>query len=220
MSKNGFLLVAIFYATYLVTIIFGLNYLNPFLKPLLLPALIALVYFSNFKKDRTLLLLALFFSTLGDIFLLSSKEIFFILGLGSFLTAHVLYIFIFKRAQNSIAPMVVNLVLLAVLLVYLCFFLNYLWPNLKEMKIPVVVYALTISTMLWTAVNNWFSNKCKANLIVVLGALFFVVSDSILAIDLFHHKIELGRFLVMSTYLAAQYFIVFGLDRKFVEHEK
>jgi uncharacterized membrane protein YhhN len=211
MNKNILVLVALFFASYLFTIVLDLGGMNPFLKPLLIPSLLVFVLLSDLKMNRTLLIAALIFSTFGDIFLLFKQELFFILGLGSFLTAHVLYIFIFRKLTAKFPPTGVVFVVLVVLGVYLGFFLSYLWPNLKEMKIPVVVYALTISTMLWMAVSNWYSTRHKSNLIIVLGAFLFVISDSILAIDLFHHPIENGRFLVMFTYLSAQLAIVYGL---------
>jgi uncharacterized membrane protein YhhN len=211
MNKNILVLVALFFTFYLFTIVLGFESLNPFLKPLLIPSLLVFVFLSKMKLNRALLIGALVFSTFGDIFLLFKQEMFFILGLGSFLTAHVLYILIFSRLITKFPPLAFHLMALVVFGVYLGFFLSYLWPNLKEMKIPVVVYALTISTMMWMAVGNWYVTRQKSNLIIVLGAFLFVISDSILAIDLFHHSVENGRFFVMFTYLGAQFAIVYGL---------
>ena len=46
---------------------------------------------------------------------------------------------------------------------------------------------------------------------VAMGALFFVASDSILALSIFREPLPLSNYLVMATYYIAQYFIVFGL---------
>jgi hypothetical protein len=45
---------------------------------------------------------------------------------------------------------------------------------------------------------------------VLLGAFFFVVSDSLLAWNMFFQQIAQGSFWVMSTYLLAQFLIVYG----------
>jgi uncharacterized membrane protein YhhN len=45
---------------------------------------------------------------------------------------------------------------------------------------------------------------------ILMGAVLFVASDSILAINKFHHSIEYSRYLIMLTYMLAQYSIVRG----------
>ena len=72
------------------------------------------------------------------------------------------------------------------------------------MKIPVIIYGLVISAMLYFAVRT--SNK---NLI--LGAVLFVISDSILSINLFVKETIILSLLVMVTYVAAQWFLVKGM---------
>jgi uncharacterized membrane protein YhhN len=48
-------------------------------------------------------------------------------------------------------------------------------------------------------------------LYVWLGALLFVLSDGILAVDRFHKKISRGMVWIMSTYAIGQFFIAYGL---------
>jgi uncharacterized membrane protein YhhN len=76
------------------------------------------------------------------------------------------------------------------------------------MKIPVSLYAFVISTMLLMSIKAYFEWKKPANLLVLIGAVLFVVSDSILAINKFYTPLPMSSFLIMSTYLGAQFFIV------------
>lgn len=206
--------ILLIYTAYCSTVWNQPTDLNFYLKPILIPLLIAysLAYVNSNLK--WMLVLALVLSTLGDIFLLSSKELHFILGLGSFLMAHVVYIYMLFRQRETIQKKGVIIVLSLIIGIYLFFFLSYLWNGLGDLKIPVVLYATTISTMLWFALRNYIENKTIANQWIALGAFFFVLSDSLLATGLFHHKLNHGSFFVMSTYLLAQFALVQGLERK------
>ena len=55
---------------------------------------------------------------------------------------------------------------------------------------------------------NWEGNSKYC---VFIGAIFFVTSDSILAIDKFHEPIPLASFWIMITYLIAQFCITDGI---------
>ena len=78
------------------------------------------------------------------------------------------------------------------------------------MRIPVLAYALVISVMLWMALQL-LRGTSSFRWYIVLGALFFVVSDSLLSIQLFYSSFELAHFYVMLTYLLAQFLLVFGI---------
>ncbi len=75
------------------------------------------------------------------------------------------------------------------------------------MLIPVIIYGIVISTFGIVATLNYISNKTKANLWLFFGALFFIVSDSILAINKFYNPKEIFDFLIMLTYIIAQFLI-------------
>ena len=47
--------------------------------------------------------------------------------------------------------------------------------------------------------------------LVFIGSLLFLLSDSMLAFNKFHSEIPLAGFLIMLTYIAAQYLIMRGL---------
>lgn len=172
-----------------------------FTKTLLLPLLLLIYIFTakdNLAKLNYLFITGLIFSFLGDFFLLFNRG--FLPGLGSFLFAHLFYIFCFaKLTVRKHLPL-----LAAGLLVYVAALIFCLFPYLKEMKIPVIVYGLVISAMLYFAVGT--SNK---NLI--LGAVLFVISDTLLSINLFVKETVILSLLVMATYIAAQCFLVKGM---------
>ena len=53
--------------------------------------------------------------------------------------------------------------------------------------------------------------QIPGNLYVFFGAIAFVISDSILAINKFYAPFEKSSFFIMLTYLVAQYLIVVGI---------
>jgi len=200
---------------YLALLLFGSDDLAWFLKPLLLPSLIAAVAASEKFPSKGLLLFALLFSWFGDIVLLfaAKGEIYFIAGLVLFLSAHILYIVLFGKQPKVRSNKQKPWLFLGVLCIvgYLFSMLYVLFPNLGGLKIPVTVYAVVISTMLLMSVKGFFEWKSPANYYILVGAVCFIASDSLLAFDKFYKAIPLSSFNIMSTYLAAQFFIAFGI---------
>lgn len=212
MIKNLLYLVLVFYISYLITVWYKIDYLNFYLKPLLVPSLIFYVVSTPRFSGKGILILSLFMSTLGDILLLFSdiNELFFISGLISFLITHVIYIHLFFTKSKKLNSYKWVYGSIALLSIYLFYFLSTMWDNLKTLKIPVTVYALVISIMLFVAIQLVASKSLRRGGYVLLGALLFVISDSLLAWSKFHQDIAHSSFWVMSTYLFAQYFIVTG----------
>lgn len=186
-----------------------------FSKPLLMP-LLMLAYYKGITdtKDRLFYLFmgGLFFSWIGDI-LLQAKDL-FIPGLISFLLAHLFYIFYFIIAvPGRIQPFKKQGPVTLVVLLYIIALLMLLYPYLGALRLPVIIYSLAIGTMLLMAMHTRHKLVPAASSYFITGAVFFVLSDSILAINLFILKQEMAGLAVMATYAAAQYFLVKGALR-------
>jgi uncharacterized membrane protein YhhN len=183
-------------------------------KPLIIPALIG--YFlsqtgSVASSLKRWIIAALFFSWGGDVLLMfqPKDEIFFLLGLSSFLLAHIFYIIFFHhvRVREGIKS---NPWLLLVVTVYYITLIVWLSPYLGEMKLPVRIYGIVISFMFMLAMHMLFIKNKRAGQWIMTGALLFVMSDSVLAINKFYQPFELAGVLIMLTYGFAQLFIVEG----------
>ena len=85
-----------------------------------------------------------------------------------------------------------------------------LFAHLGDMKIPVLIYGAVISIMLFIAMHFFFIKKPGSTLIVV-GALLFITSDSLLAINKFYNSFTNAGMYIMLTYAFAQYYIVKGI---------
>lgn len=221
MKKYFLYLVLVFYITYLATVWLKMEELNYYLKPLLIPFLIIYAATRSYFSGKVILIQALVMSTLGDILLLFSdiNELFFISGLISFLIAHVIYIRLFLKRLNASFSYVWVSISLVFLGVYLYYFLSTMWDNLNTMKIPVTVYALVISAMLFVVIQLVVSKSLRKGEYVLIGAFLFVISDSLLAWNMFYKEIASSSFWVMSTYLFAQLFIVAGWVKSMKKRE-
>ena len=216
-KKYWILLFAAILIGDLVGIQLNNNLVQSFLKPLIITTLIG--YFDSQLNSITKglakwVLFALLFSLLGDVFLMfqEKKSIFFLLGLSAFLIAHIFYIIFFHkvRVKENVKS---NPWLLVVVVIYYAALISLLSPYLADMKIPVLVYGIVISFMFMLAMHMLFIKNKIAGKWMMSGALFFVLSDSILAINKFYQPFEAAGVLIMLTYGLAQLFIIEGAIR-------
>lgn len=200
---------------YLTITALNLEEIARVLKPFLLPILLIAVYFSNRFSSKKILLSALTFSWIGDIVLLFANqgELYFIVGLVAFLISHVFYIVLFNKqtVTKSISNKISFGAGIGLILLYFFGMITTLGPKLGPLTVPVVVYAVVISSMLYFALKGSYQWNAIPYQSVLVGALFFIASDSILAFNKFYQPIPYASFLIMITYLAAQYGIVRGI---------
>ena len=193
-------------------------------KPLLMITLLSYYLSSRFAPSNTLSRLivgALVFSWLGDVLLMLQDTIggVFVFGLAAFLIAHIFYIFAYQQAKTPetgeanksfVHTRLAFLIFIGVALIYM------LYPTLGELLIPVIIYTIVIITMAIFALLRRGATIDKSFIMVYSGALLFIMSDSMIAINKFMSPIIQHRLLIMSTYIAAQFLIVKGI----LAHEK
>ncbi len=140
------------------------------------------------------------------------NAVFFLLGLSAFLLAHVFYILFFHaiRVTEKIKG---HPGLLGVVALYYAALIILLLPHLGEMKVPVLLYGGVISFMFMLALHMVFIKNKSAGKWMMMGALLFVLSDSLLAINKFYQPFKTAGILIMLTYGLAQFFIVEGASR-------
>ena len=152
------------------------------------------------SRPRRLIGAGLALSVLGDA-LLEWSDGLFIPGLLAFLTAHLLYIAGLASQWPGWAPLrgLPGLAFAGAVFALLL-------PGLGPLTIPVGVYTLVIAAMLWRATLGLGRPGVDPTLarLAAAGALLFVVSDAILAINKFHSPLPLARLLNMSSYWGGQ----------------
>lgn len=148
------------------------------------------------------ILFGLVFSCCGDVSLVwqNSDEAFFMLGLGCFLVAHVWYTLAFEFTPFGLKEFLILSLLAGALF-------SLILPLLSGVILyAVLVYGLLLWLMSWRSLAR-FSLKGDIpwrKIFAACGAIMFVVSDAILAVNKFVMPVLWERQLIMTTYYAAQ----------------
>lgn len=175
-------------------------------KPLTMVLLIgaALALDPATPQVRAWFVAALLFSLAGDVFLMLERER-FVLGLASFLVAHLAYtVGLVVPGPTLVAALVgVGAAVGGIMLVgrRIQRAAARSDPSLAS---PVLAYMVVISMMLAAAIAT-------TNLPAILGACFFYASDGILGWNRFVAPIRGGRVMIMATYHLAQALLVVAL---------
>jgi uncharacterized membrane protein YhhN len=178
---------------------------------------LAIYFLSNTRyvarSFRILMFLALFFSFIGDMFLFIEKEAeaFFIAGIVCFLFTHLAYIGFFLKIRYTNLPLpdckwpFIFLTEAALLL-----FIFSMLPYLADMSIPVIIYSIFLSFTLLTSIHAFRLKEQSIGWFCISGAILFVASDTLEAIDHFYHTVPAGNFFITLTYALAQWGLCAG----------
>lgn len=187
-------------------------------KPLLMPALIAFNLFHT-SNPNWWIVGALCLGWVGDVVLMfPDRAIMFLTGLASFLIGHGLFIYAFLKSTAFLASMPLWFVILSLLFVgaavgFFLYFRPHLTGEHEDKQVPVALYALIIVGMSYTSLAILLQGAGSGVYFIMLpflGSLCFIVSDFLLARQLFVKPFRYDQALIMFTYLAAQYLIAQG----------
>jgi uncharacterized membrane protein YhhN len=136
----------------------------------------------------------------GDVALMFQSDRAFLIGLVLFLLAHVVYSIAFTVPNGfHSADIITGAVLLGVgAAIYL-----YLRPGLGSMRGPVLLYTLIICFMVNRAISTFFGDAFTTTQawLISIGAVFFMLSDIVLAINRFRQPIKADRLSLFAYYL-------------------
>jgi len=192
-----------------------------FAKPATMLALLAWLGVNNgFQGSMLWFALGLLFSLGGDIFLMLPREQ-FIPGLVSFLIAHICYLIGFNSANpvyNAASLILLVVVMFTGYLVYRRVALGLQASGQSKLKLPVLVYSIVISLMLFSALSTLIQPDWRiyAAVFASSGALLFFISDTTLALNKFVSPIPNARVITMVTYHLGQILIVLGAALRFL----
>ena len=189
----------------IIGIIFKIESLTFIFKPFILLALLFL-YSQSVEFRNKWYAMALIFCFFGDVFLLYSGENVFKFGLGFFLIAHLLFIAVVAKRIKKVNFLngFISIIPFGIVLSLLLFLLK---DFLKDLFIPVLVYGVVICIFGAVSLIDFLNTKSRNSLLMFFGALVFIVSDAVLAINKFYYAALVLQVAVMVTYISAQYLI-------------
>ena len=170
-------------------------------KPVPVLALLGWLQDAPASPYRRWISIGLMFSLLGDILLAWPVDL-FVFGLGAFLVAHLAYLkaYLVDCRRPALLPLALAL------LAGVSLFSVMAAKGLGDLLIPVAVYALAISAMLWRALARLGSHVPKRSArLAAAGAVAFVVSDSLIGIDRFVLPFGAAPYLIILSYWIGQW---------------
>ena len=190
-------------------------------KPLLMIFLGLHFYFnqatdSNFGR---LILVGLFFSFLGDTFLMfretgARSQQFFLLGLGSFLVTQGLYFLAFWKYARGKGYLKKHPWIVLIFIAFLIGNSLFLLPDLPNaFKLPILIYSTVITLMVLSATNLYKEIPDNIFNYLIIGVLLFMCSDTLIGLNQFKREaiqIPSPRIAIMTTYIVAQLLIIKG----------
>ena len=205
-------LIAIFSVIYIFRIgLEGSDFIMLFkLIPMFLIIILALLTRApQAKTYYTLISIGLVFCAIGDYTLQ-----WFIIGLIFFLIGHLFYIAAFLSTNVQQSPKSLLAVLVFYGAVMAVIIAGGLWQDGDVvMAFAVVAYISVILTMGWTA---W---RTKSNY-AMIGAILFIISDSVLALNKFTVAIPAASEIIMITYYGAQVLLALSISQYSVNRTK
>lgn len=175
-------------------------------KPLgtLLILFFALAYRSKIRLAYSRwICLGLLFSLVGDVLLIWPDK-FFVAGLAAFFFTHLAYLTAFTRDAKFPA----NWLLWTVFLIIAAEDFRQLHARLpRGLGLPVALYAVALATMTAQAIGRSIRLRSFASKLAAIGAILFLLSDTLLAWNRFQKPIAAAPALILSLYYAAQFLI-------------
>lgn len=186
------------------------NYAN-YSKVLLVPIL-AFHVFLNAKQNQYRTFKMLFFiafisAWLGDIFLIFNGNIYFMLGMLCFTITHIANILFFNKLRPLRVAKSQEAFLAALAMLFIIAQMhNFLKPYTGNLKYPMLGYMIIISTVVVFASNLLGGSGRKTNALhyFLPASVLFILSDAVLAVNIFYIKEDFLSIVVMLSYGYAQ----------------
>lgn len=187
-------------------------------KPFIVPILLIYLFFKFKDSQHSLiptLMIAIFFSMIGDIFLLFTvnEALFNLVGICTFTVAQAAYAYLYylsvKDHEKKDIPfyqrwpeiIAIGITIIATIMVY---------PSLGDFVAPAIIYALITTFTIIFALNRRFYVSTKSFSLTILGVFFFFISDALMGDDLFLENI-LNHFFIMLSYVIGHYLVIKGI---------
>jgi uncharacterized membrane protein YhhN len=215
-SRIVLMLFGVVVLVHMASIAFNQEILQQYSKPLIMVSL--MIYYGMAASRRSYVFMtAMLFCWAGDVLLMFQNTVpyCFLLGLGAFLIGHLMYIMAYLQHRNEdtgagFLPTQKLRYAMPFLLAGTGL-LTVLYPNLASLLWPVVAYAAVLVTMVIVALFRYGRTSTASFGLVFGGAVLFMISDSLLAMNKFHAPIQQAGLLIMITYCVAQGLIAEGM---------
>ncbi len=211
MLIGSIILTSIIYLLELIFAFLEKETLRKIIKPFCMLSLTFILISLNLTNPILYIVIGLGF--LGDICLIYKKtnKIIFSLGILFFFVGHILYCYLFASKLNYQIDLwvYISLVVFGLLTPLLSY--KTLHPLVKEYTIPGTYYFYILLMDLLFSTFLMVSNTSINTILIFVGVLLFILSDTILSFTTFIMDVKRRDFYIMLTYLIAQSLIAINL---------
>ncbi len=176
---------------------------------------------SVLEQNTVLLSLGIIFGGMGDMYLLKQHETQnFVRGLLAFFIGHIFYLIVILSVF-SFLPLPTSFIVIAIIVYLALVVATWFMNNCQKgpIGVAVVLYALLLvginAISLFLLIGHYIQGGFAAiptNItLLFIGSLVFLISDAALSRTIFVKEFPMHRFIVMVTYLAAQFLIVYSI---------
>ncbi|MDO6597038.1 lysoplasmalogenase family protein [Oceanihabitans sp. 2_MG-2023] len=226
--KNKRIFSVLYFSILLLDIILKLNIdtisFRLITKPFLMISLLVYYIINHKEKSKNkflFMIIALSLFLVGDIlFIFKNISVLFTLGMFSFVLGKLFFAFKFSN-QNDF-KLIKLFPILSFCFIYILIILNIVYDKLEGYFFPVLFYLFVAMLVLQFAYLRKSEVDRKSYLIVGLGVLFSVFSDSISVLHVFYSEgIFYEKVTVILLYGISQYLIVTGIvSEKIIKKNK
>ena len=195
-------------------------------KLLLIPSLM-MYLFTRRKEDaltgiNIFYLVAMLFGFIGDMLLVIINDLLFLPGMIAYMINLVfLSIFFLQLQPLSVKNAGKPLLVVGLLVIVGYVFLHFMGTHLREFQVPILCYMFFVTIAAAMAINTTSHPQLnKTGWLFFAGAIIFIVSNTILALNRFYllwHNLYIA---VMLTYGIAQYLFARGVAEVSKHHIK
>ncbi len=176
-----------------------------FFKPLTIILIFLVPVLNSHLAENRLFIhyitMGLFFSILGDSFLILKKR-YFMIGLVSFLITHLFYI----AAIISINSFIISWISLLSLVLWILF-IRHTFPSVSQsFKPAVLAYSVVIGLLFWQGCELLMIRVTIQTLFLFFGIITFLISDWMLTENLFKSP-QRFSLIKLPVYFTGQWFI-------------
>jgi len=200
-----------------VTLSLGVSSIHPWIKPLLIPSLAAAALCALLPEHKgwrtTVLAVGMGLHTAGDVLLLFNDPdyAYFEAGLRAFLVGNICYVASLIGFREKLHGW--KEILLAVCPLVIAPLIASRFEGAAISQGILAVYAFTLLYLV-SCGGIWLLRKRRFGWRVLVGGLFFIASDVLLALHVFNGvEFPLRHVVIMGTYLIAEWLLVSAMVR-------
>jgi len=185
----------------------GQKFLSYFFRPFTILLIIGLLFEARPASFyRNAILIGLIFSLLGEVMMMLKKKK-FLAGLLFFLGTQIAFALAFysKLSPGFLVWPVIPLILISAIVLFL------IWPELGKLRLPVLFYFVAILTVVRFAIELPHQITGYRPWLAASGAVLFLISDALMAINRFHRAFSSAQIFILSTYYLSQLLIALSI---------